>query len=54
MVEAAVGVLIIPRGKRIAQLVLLHSFQSANRFSKQEQGDKRFGSEGFPWSVLYL
>lgn len=36
MVEAAVGVLVIPRGERIAQLALLHSFHSANPFYKQE------------------
>lgn len=48
MVEVAVGVLVIPQGERIAQLVLLCSFHSANPFSKQERGDKRLGSGESP------
>ena len=35
MVEDAMGVLVIPHGERIAQLVLLCSFHSANLLSKQ-------------------
>ena len=35
MVEATVGVLVIPRGERVAQLILLRSFLSANPLNKQ-------------------
>ena len=48
MVEAGMGVLVIPQGERIAQLVLLPSFHSTNPFCKQEHRDKGFGSMGFP------
>lgn len=48
LIETTVGVPIISRGERIAQLVLLHSFHSANPFNKQAQGDKRFISEKSP------
>ena len=36
MVEAGMGVLVIPQGARIAQLVLLPMFHSTNPFFKQE------------------
>ena len=46
MIVAGVGVLVIPQGARIAQLVLLPMFRSTNPFFKQERGDKRYGSTG--------
>lgn len=48
MIEAGVGVLIIPQGVRIAQLVFLPLFCSTNPFFKQEHGDKEFGSTRLP------
>ena len=48
MIEAGMGVLVIPQGARIAQLVLLPMFRSTNPFFKQERGDKGFGTTGSP------
>lgn len=48
MIEAGVGVLVIPQGARIAHLVLLPLFHSTNPFFTQERGDKEFGSTGLP------
>ena len=55
MMEATVGVLVIPRRERIAQLVLLRSFHSANPLNKQVRGGKELDSDKSPgtfWDIL--
>lgn len=45
LVEATAGILAIPRGEKLARLILLSSFNSANPLGKQVRaGGKRFNS----------
>ena len=48
MIEAGVGVLVIPRSENSSTSAFAPVFFSSNSFLKQERGDKGFGSMGLP------